>query len=241
MGYRGKIAEQNRARDLRAEGWTYNEICTELGVSKSSVSLWCRDIEVDEAVWAGRVRENRRYGAQNRRPSALALRKQAEIHELGRLAMEWLGTLSDRDLLIAGVALYAGEGSKGDGTLKFANSDPRMIALFLRWFRRFFDVDESRLRLRLYLHQGLDLDAANLFWSNLASIPLDQFGKPYRAQPDPSIRTAKHIYGCPSINYSCARTHRLVMGLVNALLGGGGNLSRLPAECGQALRAIDPG
>src|SRR4051794_6069366 len=48
MGYRGKVADQTRARELRVEGWTYAEICTELGVAKSSVSLWCRDIEVDE-------------------------------------------------------------------------------------------------------------------------------------------------------------------------------------------------
>ncbi len=57
-------------------------------------------------------------------------------------------------------------------------------------------VDESRLRVRLYLHEGLDLEAANRAWSNVTGIPIDQFGKPYRAVPDPSIRTAKHIYGC---------------------------------------------
>ena len=38
MGYRGKLAEQERARVLRAQAWTLNEIATELGVSKSSVS-----------------------------------------------------------------------------------------------------------------------------------------------------------------------------------------------------------
>ncbi len=37
--------EQERARALRAEGYTMPEIATELGVSKSSVSLWTRDVE----------------------------------------------------------------------------------------------------------------------------------------------------------------------------------------------------
>ena len=32
-----------KARDLRAKGHTYDEIATELGVSKGSVSLWVRD------------------------------------------------------------------------------------------------------------------------------------------------------------------------------------------------------
>ena len=48
---------------------------------------------------------------------------------------ERLGALTDRDLLVAGLALYAGEGAKTDGAVKFANSDPRMIAFFLRWLR----------------------------------------------------------------------------------------------------------
>jgi hypothetical protein len=244
MGYRGKIDEQNRARDLRALGWTYNEICAELGVSKSSVSLWCRDIEMDEAVWADRVDANKRRGLANRRPSSLSVRKQAEIQEMRYLATELLGSVTDRDLFLVGIALYAGEGSKGDGTVKFANSDPRMIAVFLRWLRHFFEIDEARLRLRLYLHQGLDLDAANAFWSAVTGIPIAQFTKPYRAEPDPSIRRAKHIFGCPSIGYSCSRTHRLIMGLVLAVLGPGGNLGSRLVE-GEttvpSLQAIDPG
>ena len=126
--------------------------------------------------------------------------------------------MSEREFLIAGVALYAGEGSKGDGKVRFANSDPRMIAFFCAWLRRFFDVDERRLRLCVYLHEGLDIDEANEFWSALTGIPVTQFGKPYRAVPDPSIRTAKHPMGCPSVTYCCSRTHRMIMGLVQALL-----------------------
>ena len=106
--------------------------------------------------------------------------------------------MSDRELLILGTALYAGEGSKTDGSRStFANSDPRMISAFVTWLRRFFDVDESRLRLRLYLHDGLDLDAANRFWSDAHRHPVSQFGKPYRAVADPSIRRTKHLMGCP--------------------------------------------
>jgi hypothetical protein len=113
---------------------------------------------------------------------------------------------------------YAGEGNKTDGTMAFANSDPRMIALFCRWLRHVFDVDESRLRIYLYLHQGLDHDAACEFWSRLTGIPLLQFGRPYRAVADPSIRRSKHPMGCPRVSYSCSKTHRAIMGLVSALL-----------------------
>jgi transcriptional regulator with XRE-family HTH domain len=52
MGYRGKVAEQERARELRAEAWALVEIANELGVSKSSVSLWVRDVEEAVYFWA---------------------------------------------------------------------------------------------------------------------------------------------------------------------------------------------
>ena len=119
---------------------------------------------------------------------------------------------------MVGLALYAGEGAKTDGCVKFANSDPRMIEFFVAWLRRFYDIDESRLRVKLYLHEGLDLDVAVAFWAGLTRIPVSQFTKPYRALPDPSIRRSKHPMGCPNVSYSCASTHRAIMGAVQALL-----------------------
>lgn len=209
MGYRGKTDEQEQARALRAQSWTLREIADELGVAKSSVSLWVRDVAF--------VPKPRQPGP-HRKPHPGIARKAAEIEQLKEQGRRRIGVLSERELLVAGVALYAGEGNKTDGEVGFANSDPRMIYLFCAWFRRFFEVDESRLRLRLYLHQGLDLDGANEFWSELTDIPLAQFGKAYRAIPDPSIRRSKHPMGCPSVRYACSRTHRKVMGLVEALL-----------------------
>jgi hypothetical protein len=167
-------------------------------------------------VWARRVERRRNHGWEKRRATFLSKRSaQADADRAG--AAQWLGELSDRDLMIAGIALYAGEGSKTPGSVAFPNSDPRMIALFLAFLRRFFTVDESRLRLRLYLHEGLDLDAANTFWSQVTGIPVCQFIKPYRAKPDDAYRTVKHEMG-PSVCYSCTRTHRAIMSLVDRLL-----------------------
>ena len=44
MGYRGKVEEQEKARVLRAQNRTLADIAQTLGVSKSSVSLWVRDV-----------------------------------------------------------------------------------------------------------------------------------------------------------------------------------------------------
>jgi AcrR family transcriptional regulator len=211
MGYRGKLAEQQQARRLRRTGLPLAEIAARVGVSKSSVSLWVRDVEFDAPV----VRTVR---GRRRQPNALQRRRQAEIDRLLEEGRARVGRLSEREFLVAGVALYAG-GAKGDGRIRFVNSDPRMVVFFCAWLRRFYEIDESRLRLALYLHQGLDLSAAMAFWSACTGIPESQFTKPYRAVPDQSIRRTKHVHGCITVGYSCSATHRSIMGLVGALLG----------------------
>ncbi len=209
MGYRGKVQEQEEARRLRAQNLTIIQIADQLGVSKSSVSIWVRDVPFTPS--------KRRYGPQARwHPwKEQRLREIAETHRAG---FERIGTLTEEAFLAAGVALYAGEGAKTDGKIRFANTDAGMVVFFCAWFRRFFDVDESRLRVRVYLHEGLDLDVAEAFWSEVTGIPRAQFGKPYRAVPDATIRRNKHEMGCVYVDYSSTRVHREIMGLVRALL-----------------------
>jgi hypothetical protein len=209
MGYRGKQEDQDKARRMRADGRTLADIASTLGVSKSSVSLWVRDVEFTPS--------RRRTGAQ-RRPHPFHERKLAEIAELDQWGRDRLGSLTDDAFLAAGVALYAGEGAKGDGFVMFANSDPAMVRFFCAWFRRYFDIDERRLRVRVYLHAGLDLDAAEEHWSDVTGVPRSQFIKPYRAAADGKFRKNKHEFGCAYVSYSSSRTHRAVMGLVRALL-----------------------
>ena len=132
MGYGGKVREQRRARELRAQSWTLQDIATELGVSKSSVSLWVRDVE-----FVPNPRRRSHWTRTN--PHPLHLAKLAEVERCHREGAERIGVLSEREFLVLGAALYAGEGAKTRDTLAFANSDPRLIRIFVTWLRRFFD------------------------------------------------------------------------------------------------------
>jgi hypothetical protein len=178
-------------------------------VAKSSVSLWVRDVKIESL--------NRRPST-SRRPHPQHLAKLAEIAECDRRGGVRLGTLSEQAYLAGGAALYAGEGAKRDGKVVFANTDASMIAFFCGWLRRFFSVDESRLRARVYLHEGLDLGAAERHWVSVTNIPREQFQAPYRAKADPAIRRTKRVHGCTYVTYNCSSTHREIMGLIRALL-----------------------
>ena len=121
MGYRGNLAESQQERQLRSAGLTLDYIASRLGVSRSSVSVWVRDVSFDPLPRPPRGRR--------REPNALQRRRQAEIDRLVEEGRVRIGRLSEREFLVAGVALYAGEGSKTDGCLRFANSDPRISSI----------------------------------------------------------------------------------------------------------------
>jgi transcriptional regulator with XRE-family HTH domain len=210
VGYRRKLREREQARHLRAQAWTLADIAQELGVAKSTVSLWVRDVTFEP-------RPRRR--ARKRAPNALQRRKYAEIDRLMAEGEARIGRLSEREFLVAGTALYAGEGAKSGSRVGFVNTDPRLIAFFCAWLRHFFEIDERRMRVMLYLHEGLDLDEATRYWAGITGVPREQFTRPYRAVPDESRRSAKHEFGCATVRYSCSRTFRAVIGLVSALVG----------------------
>ncbi len=132
MGYRGKVEERERARQLRADGWTMPDIAEELGVSRSSVSLWTREVPIDAAL--------RRSPRTGRRPRGsdhpMRRRKLEQIARYDAEGRQRLARLDDRELLIAGVALYAGEGAKNDGCVSMANTNPELLRLFVTWLRR---------------------------------------------------------------------------------------------------------
>src|SRR5690349_4736331 len=97
---------REQARELRTQGQSYNEIAAELGVSKSSVSLWVRDIPCPERfayVHSGRRLEGlRRYNEP--RTARHAVESETAAAEIGKL--------TDREILIAGAIAYWCEGTK---------------------------------------------------------------------------------------------------------------------------------
>lgn len=210
MGYRGKVVERERARELRAEAWTLREIADHLGVSKGSVSVWVRDVEFTP--------KPRNRGHASQRPHPMAVRKQAELDRCRRLGVDLAATATERDFYIWGLAMYHGEGAKTEASgFQLANTSEDIVAAFVRWMRTFFVIDERRLRASLYLHAGLDEGRAKAHWSQVASIPTEQFTKTYRPARRAGHKTSKHEFGCVSIRYGDISLFRRVMAESEAL------------------------
>jgi transcriptional regulator with XRE-family HTH domain len=167
---RAKDDLRERARELRKQGWTYNQIQAELGCSKSSVSLWVRDLPPPEPKCTPEEQRAR----MNAGLARLRASQDREREETKRAAAAAIGKLSDRELFIAGVALYWAEGAKDKPyrrteVLQFINSDPNVIKFFLRWLE-LLGVSRDRLTVRVSIHETADVEAAEKYWADIVGV-----------------------------------------------------------------------
>ena len=142
MGYFGKIEEKQKAQQLRKEGYSYNEILSEINVSKDTISRWCRSIELTQKQ-KERLVNNKIYG-QKKGSIIAASNKRRIRHEKIKIinyqAKKEINFIKSRDKFIAGISLYAGEGSKTDGQIGFSNSNPTLIKFMMDWFLTFAKI-----------------------------------------------------------------------------------------------------
>ncbi|MFJ4914425.1 MULTISPECIES: hypothetical protein [unclassified Streptomyces] len=168
---RAKDELRAKARELRLQGMTYDRIEAELGCSKSSVSLWVRDLPKPEP----RYSEEERLARMNAGLADLRARRDQERARTKRIACESVGELSDRELFLAGVTLYWAEGTKDKPhsrreSLQFINSDPNVVKLYLNWLG-LLGVAAERLHLRVSIHETADVAGAEEFWADLTGVP----------------------------------------------------------------------
>jgi transposase len=212
-----------RARELRAEGRTYNEIAAALGVSKSSISLWVRDLPCPGRLTYG---ESRRRNAEALTAywNTKRLERAASRAATVATAASEIGALKDREVLIAGAIAYWCEGTKNkDAPSKdrvvFINSDPRLILFYLR-FLTVAGVSPDRLIARVSIHESADVDRAQQFWLALTGLDPEQFRRPTLKRHNPKTvrkNSGDSYHGCLTITVRrSAELYRQIEGWVAA-------------------------
>ena len=102
-----------------------------------------------------------------------------------------------------GVVAYWAEGTKAkpwnplEG-LRFANSDPNMIRLFLRWLD-LLGVDPHRLRFTVHIHDSADVIGAERYWADVVGLSADSFRKTLLKRHTPRTNrknTGQQYHGC---------------------------------------------
>jgi predicted transcriptional regulator len=172
-----KVNEQSLAKQLRKQGMSIGAISLELGVAKSSVSLWIRDIKITGSQSAHlKGLPFTSEAVEKRRISRLSNEK-AKRSKVIELAQKEIVGINDRELWLMGVMLYWAEGGKTQRMVRFSNGDPKMIKIMMLFFRKICLVSEDKFRGYIHIHSHLDHRKAGMYWAEIANIPKEKFLK----------------------------------------------------------------
>ena len=166
-----------RALEMRMQQMSYSQIKAALGVSKGTLSIWLQDYPLS------RERINELRGWSERRiekcRETKALKKRTRLEGVYERAAKDISTLSEREMFIAGLFLYWGEGSKTQNTLTaISNTDPAVLIFFIKWLEM-FGVPREKLKVCIHLYQDMDAEAELNYWSEVLDLPRTAFRKPY--------------------------------------------------------------
>lgn len=167
-----KQDKQQEAVALRLKGHSVKQIEKELGVARSSVSRWVRDIVLNETQ-KERLKQNSRNCALS--SAQKSKEKAARRHRL--LMDQGRELAAHNDLFRIVCALYWGEGHKSrtSGNTSISNSDPALLGVFLKWIS-LMDLDFS-IRLQFYEENGLSEKEIKLWWSRHLNLDPSCFRK----------------------------------------------------------------
>jgi hypothetical protein len=190
-------ATREAARALRRRGESLRSISVALGAAPSTVSLWVRDVPLQEAARA-RI-ESADPVRSRRRSGQLAW---SRLSRDARLAAQDAGRrMAQRGdpLHVAGCMLFWAEGSKQRSAVTFTNADPEMMRFFLRFLRDCHEArdDQIRLSVNCHLGNGLTLEEIEAWWLTRLQLPRSCLLKAAVNRPSSASRGVRRplVYG----------------------------------------------
>jgi hypothetical protein len=179
-----KEKERLAVLELRRMGWSIPCILRKIKVSKGTALRWCQEVQLTDQQLAAIKTEGHIRTAQ--------AKKQEKATRCSLYQNEGLACAANSDdpLLLVGAALYWGEGTKKSEVM-LANSDLRIIKIYIKWLLKCFSVDPKRLRYQINIPKIFDETEIKEYWTEQLKdlVSIDQ-GQWYKTQ----IAKAKMSY-----------------------------------------------
>lgn len=197
-------------------------IAEQLGVSKSSVSRWVRDIELTAEQNAALLAQNPVRNGQLR-----GVRVYSDRCRDQRVAAQEHGREMARRRdpeFIAGCMLYWAEGSKTRNAAQLVNADPDLIETFLRFLRTCYAVPDQRITFSVncFLGNGLGLDEIQRWWLIRLGLPAKSLRKAIVNRPSSASKQRKgHVlpYGTARITVHSTFIVQSIYGAIQEYAG----------------------
>lgn len=214
-----KAIERTEARRLRAAGTAIKVIARQLHVSPGSVHAWCKDLHpTPEQKVSIEINATPQQSAGLKKATAAKIAKaRASAQHNFDQGARTIGDLTDRDLMMIGLGLYWGEGSKrAVGAVSVANMDPRVHAVFLRWID-LLGMRRETVTAKLTISEEANVPFEQDWWANRLQLPPGCFRKAVtRLSPTSKRKRIRENYhGILTLTCFHTPTWHCIMGMVS--------------------------
>lgn len=208
-------------RDFRKQGLSYKEIKQRVpfAISKSTLSLWCKDIELTSEQ-KDRLDKLFRDGSYRGRligPKAIQAKRAKETAAIKEKARSEISFLSKNEFKLGGIMLYWAEGAKSAKYIDITNSDPILIKFMVNWLRIICKVPKDKFRASLHLHSGQNEEETKVYWSKITNIPTSQFRKSYFKKEGSGYRKNRLYRGTIKIRICDSNLFYRILGWIEGI------------------------
>jgi hypothetical protein len=171
--------KKQHAVDLRLEGYSLSYISEKIGVSRASLSHWLRDVSYSPNEFT----QNTMNKARTHSATTRSRIRRESIGEFKKKAASDLGSISNRDLLMIGLGLFARSGRVGGGGIRAGSafekielftSDAKLARLFVLWIQNGLTIPTEYIFVRITVTPSLRADMCSEFWAQALKIPKGQ-------------------------------------------------------------------
>ncbi len=166
---------------LRKQAKSYGEISRQLGIPKSTLSYWFKTDSESSHIKKILIKKAQKKAAGRLREMAFAHKEKWEkIHLFYRKqANREFPMLVSQPFFGPGLMLYWGEGDKKlrNGIVRIANTDYRMLKIFIAFLINSCRTQPKKIRVWLLLYPDLDEKKCKKYWSRMLNVPKKQFVK----------------------------------------------------------------
>lgn len=210
-----RLQDKRKAIELRLRGKSYREIMAVIpNLSKSTLSGWLKYVKLtpeQEKKLKRRIRKIT-YNARVKAAWTKKREKQERIKKAFKEAKKELPFLLKKPLFLIGLSLYWAGGSHSNESIQFSNSDPRLIRIMMKWFRKICKVPEEKIKIHIYIHKVYRNENCEEFWSKITNVPVSRFGKTtYKPTPH-KIKKNLEYKGVCRIDISNVSLFRRIVG-----------------------------
>ena len=166
---------------LRKEGFSIGKIECRLGIPRSTLSGWLKDIKLSKKQKEELTRNWRHALVKARKKAVLwhNAQKEKRLKLAKEQALKTVGVIdiTDKKILELVLAiLYMGEGTKKKVETSMGNSDPLILKFFLAALKRIYDFDLKKIKCQLSLRADQNPEEMKRFWSKKLGVPINNFG-----------------------------------------------------------------